>query len=189
MTRSSVAAGAPGHSAGAESARRVWGRPYKQKAGGPRRRSLPRAEGDGPPHRQRAGGGVRGGGGGRRPRRAHAMTTGPSCLQAPWTGCGPWSWASDTTDTQRGPPWLRPPRKAPPRIAAPSRGQPPRGLRETCSDGLRSGRPARWAQILLYPQPGRLRHSGEHHVNPVIVLARCCRLSAPACTDPAGARL
>ena len=23
-------------------------------------------------------------------------------------GCGPWSWASDTTDTQRGPPWLRP---------------------------------------------------------------------------------
>ena len=23
------------------------------------------------------------------------------------TGCGPWSWASDTTDTQRGPPWLR----------------------------------------------------------------------------------
>jgi hypothetical protein len=24
------------------------------------------------------------------------------------TGCGPWSWASDMTDTQRGPPWLRP---------------------------------------------------------------------------------
>jgi hypothetical protein len=21
------------------------------------------------------------------------------------TGCGPWSWASDPTDTQRGPPW------------------------------------------------------------------------------------
>src|SRR4029450_936608 len=39
------------------------------------------------------------------------------------TGCGPWAWASDMTDTQRGPPWLRP---EPPRsgFSAPTHAPP-----------------------------------------------------------------
>jgi hypothetical protein len=67
-----------------KSARRSWGRPYKQKPGGPRRWPFSRPEGGGPPRGERAGGRVRG-------RRRRGSTICAASSAGAWRRSSAWT--------------------------------------------------------------------------------------------------